>query len=1212
MSRCDCGLSSWRRKRRPANEAERVYKLALEADPALETAHLGLAQMWMNRRELARSLEVIEKGLENNPGSVRLLLVKTDLLSQLGRRLESRQALEEAFRLSPNDPNVVSRTAAMRDAHGDHAGQTYEALAALLTRDQAAQTAIKTALDRGLVVSLRDGDHDRALQFAQRLRQLGALDIPDLNSSKPVSSNLNTVTVPGGMKALALAALMHEDVRAERFVAEYTAALTRHTRGRNQKSREAYLNPVRNYFQTLSSLKALAKTNGNCAEIVLCPTGNLALDSTERVLKLLGWRMKRSGKKILLEVSTDESEAVKQPYLAALGVDEVQMKLALENGAPFTLRVIDQQVPVIFDEKFWLERGPEVPRPRVGLLEAMLENLGAARFYSSLAAMNEETQNQVVRVAELKQFFERDTDLLSAYGAALSIVNGRVLLPGGDDATPIWGQFTGRKPEDARAFIGSLFARDDGKALAFFHLLTNLPPLQQRFFTKSTDRLNRFYKAFPFTEKEDLKRHAVIRRDVHFRDLAHELPLDDQGNIRFPGSVRIWLGAKGEASIARQVPDRLGDASRRVVPEIEDEVLLRMLDTRCEVDGARFNRVETFLALVRLERHRTEPLDEASAVLLADNYLRYREVFPFFAALPDLSFRDFSSFFQACRNLESLDKRLLNLALGEFQALLQLAALLFESGALADSAAAAVVTSTCDLFARAKEPFHFAQASLQSLQHLLDALKPSHQPAASSSTPENPTGTRTEAPATPDERLLSAVSGPAKRVSFRVQDREYAVDRPSQQREKMRNVLDLQLATRLDTLLRIHQAASRLLRGQGETLRSIEEIESAIPELKEVDVRTQKSLNASVRQKMVFGRPEELLVQVGNLREEAEKQNSKKLPAIATELLEQLNPFIKNSLVAWIYAYYFSPQDLVIAEDPFFVRRHQFFEDDLHHRSYWPGASQRTHPLGPGTFIGGVLFQLGLMAGKMGLTQVEAGTSFSGHSTIEALTRTQIASVRAVPWARLTQNDVHAVGVTLRFAKEVVVAASLRPELASEVGQLTLGLIGLGRRSQLLSALTHHDVEGALRLLSSSDLYFLAERFWQKHGTGKLGENPTTLAMQQINRSSARTSADFFGGPHLKTFGCLHNHLPALRPYEDYENFRLADAMSERLGHFLLDLAESLDRLGIPVEALAVVGEPAVRELAKNATMNDRDDWMAVIESAAQVRIPELILAVQK
>ena len=70
--------------------------------------------------------------------------------------------------------------------------------------------------------------------------------------------------------------------------------------------------------------------------------------------------------------------------------------------------------------------------------------------------------------------------------------------------------------------------------------------------------------------------------------------------------------------------------------------------------------------------------------------------------------------------------------------------------------------------------------------------------------------------------------------------------------------------------------------------------------------------------------------------------------------------------------------------------------------------------------------------------------------------------------------------------------------------------------------------------------------------------------------------------------------------------------MSERLGHFLLDLAESLDRLGLPADALAVIGEPAIREVARNAKMIDRDDWMAVLESVGQVRIPELINALHK
>ena len=126
-----------------------------------------------------------------------------------------------------------------------------------------------------------------------------------------------------------------------------------------------------------------------------------------------------------------------------------------------------------------------------------------------------------------------------------------------------------------------------------------------------------------------------------------------------------------------------------------------------------------------------------------------------------------------------------------------------------------------------------------------------------------------------------------------------------------------------------------------------------------------------------------------------------------------------------------------------------------------------------------------------------------------------------------------------------------------------------------------------------------------------LGESPVTAAMQQIKSSSAQAGAHL-GGSHLKTFGCVHNHLPMLRPYEDYENFRFSDAMSERLGHFLLDLAESLDRLGLPADALAVIGEPAIREVARNAKMIDRDDWMAVLESVGQVRIPELINALHK
>ena len=1193
-------------------EAERFYHLALEADGALEPAHFGLAQLWAGQQQLQKSLEAANRGLESNANSVRLLLLKATLLSQLDRRLESRQMLEEAFRISPRDPQVLAQTATMRDIHGDRAGEVYEALAAALAQQNPTQPAIKTTLERGLVVSLRDGERERAIQFANRLRELGANAIPDLSLVRLHPSSKNTVTVPGGMKALAFAAFMHEEVGPDRFAADFASTVARMTRGKDAKSREAYLDSVRAYFRTMSALKAVAATNGTSGEIVLSAADKPALERTEKTLKLLGWKLKNSGKKISLEVSSKESDATKQPYLAAMGVDEVQMKSALEAGSTFTLRITDEQVPIIFDEKFWLERVIEKVAPPGGLFEAFLENLGATRFYSGLAQMNDEAQQQVMRVAEPKKLLGRYADLLASYGAALSVVNGQITLPGGSSATPVWQQFAGSKPQDPPAFLASLLARNDGKALAFFNLLTNLPPLQQRFFTKSPARLNSFYRAFPFTEREDLKRHAMIRRDVHFRDLARELPLDEEGNISFPGSAQIWLVAKGGSSDTDQVSKLLRIATKKALPEVEDEILLRLLDTEYEVDGGKFNQVENFLALVRLERHRTHPLDEATALLLSQNYARYRGVFPLFAALPDLSSQNLTSFFQACRNLESLGKPLLNQALGEFQGVLQLVVLLFENGAIEESAVVSTFAATCERFAKAKEPHEFAQATLESLRSVMDELKPSPQTLAGSS----PKGSATDGNLISDsdswdDRLLAALTGPAKRVSFRLQEKEYALDRATQQRQKMREILHLQSATPLDTLRKIRDAVSSMIQGDGETSRSIEELEIAIAKLKEIDAQTQKGLSNNLRERIYFAKPEAIHGRLANIRKEAAKKKSRDLPKLAADLLGELNPYLKNSLVGWIYSYYFSPQDLVMAQDPLFVRRHEMFQHGTHHKVYWPPTEQRSYNQDAGIFVEGILFQLAPVAGKLGLTQVESDKSFSGHITMEAVAATQIASLRSMAWARLNQNDLHAAGVRLRLAREVVAVASLKPAMATEVAELTIGLVGPVRRTHLLRSLTANDAEGALKLLSSSDLYFLAERYWRRHGSKQLAESPLTLALQSLEQATHRARTQSFGGIHPSTYGCLHNHLLPLSPYEDYENFRLADAMSERLSHLLLDLAAEMDRIGIPAEALAVLGEPAVREWARKARMNDRDDWMAALEGVSQIRLPQLIAAMQ-
>ena len=73
-----------------------------------------------------------------------------------------------------------------------------------------------------------------------------------------------------------------------------------------------------------------------------------------------------------------------------------------------------------------------------------------------------------------------------------------------------------------------------------------------------------------------------------------------------------------------------------------------------------------------------------------------------------------------------------------------------------------------------------------------------------------------------------------------------------------------------------------------------------------------------------------------------------------------------------------------------------------------------------------------------------------------------------------------------------------------------------------------------------------------------------------------------------------------LSPYEDYEYFRFADAMTVRLSYLLLDLTAGMDRIGVPVDALAVASRPFESGYAA-ARMNGRDHWMAAPEGASQI-----------
>src|SRR5262249_55957423 len=254
---------------------------------------------------------------------------------------------------------------------------------------------------------------------------------------------------------------------------------------------------------------------------------------------------------------------------------------------------------------------------------------------------------------------------------------------------------------------------------------------------------------------------------------------------------------------------------------------------------------------------------------------------------------------------------------------IQLVILLKETGKLPDERCAQLFSSIAAKFADAKTSVDFTQATFDSAENILAAAGKSSEEDA-------------------DAFLLHAFSGDAAPEEFWVDGTLRSVDFSVRNRKRMNDVLRLQSISSLDALLRMYRAARSLARtsvGAGSSRHAAAEaayteIELNASKLLEVTEDPEVKLSYQLRRQISAARPAEVERTIGKLRKQFSiQQPSKEIPKLAAQLIEELNPFVKTTLVGWIYAFYFSPQDLAIAGDRYLVRRHMFY--DRYRKQYW-------------------------------------------------------------------------------------------------------------------------------------------------------------------------------------------------------------------------------------------------------------------------------------
>jgi len=1159
-------------EQKQSSQALVAWRRVLEVQPDAEPAHCRIARLLFDSGDAKGSEEAAEKGLEAAPKSPRLYIVMAEARKKQGHRYSAREALRKGAGLAP-DPDLLSHFAAVEDTYGSGAADAYARLADSLG---AAAPERLQALERGFAVSVRDADLKHATTFAALLKASGRPEFSNfIGGEKQADSG---TTVPGGLDALAFAVHARSQIPTERFFVEYSRAL----------ATAAHLNPTSNkspiqaeiekHFQTIATLEAMGKRDGDRVVIELSVDKKKSRKNTEEVLRVLGIKLHASKGEVEVKRGEKKSQAVKQETASALAVDEVGMQEALEAGKPYDLEIRDEWAPVYPNETMWRDAFYAKEKDPGGLASALARLPKMAELYVGMSSLDRKVIAELLGSLPLKTLYEKYSRLLYLYGPALGMNGEHAAVPGGVKAEPIWTQLAGASPAEPGAFFRALLERDEGRLFAFFFTMSGLDQAHQAFFEASASRTSQFYKLF--AHSEEMQHVSVLGLRSSLSGFFRSVPLDSQGRLDFPGSPELWTVAAGHSASDAHINKLLKKLSKTAAPEVEDSVLLRLAETHSrDSHTVQHSELDNFLAVSRIDAHRPEPLDERSALILAQRYDEYGGAYAYFTDLTALTASDFTQFFAAADHIKSHPPLAANFQLGELNALIEWICLIKRRQAIGDNEARKLFQNVADHFASAADVAAYANASLESSRAILAACNAG------------------KGQASPDDQIRACMLGVNGAQLSSVRGKAF------------QGVLGRQNVPRLENLFSVFDAV-KTLSGNGPMHDEISTLRTDVAGLPRIELPQDiKSLGKEKDVLISYGladatkRVEEIAQKAGK-----RKPNRKAIQKLAQELLAQLQPQITAALAGPVYAYFLRPTDLVVSEDPLLLRKHRYFDyvspeairGSLIAESRFVPQSQ-----GTGSYFEGGFALFGVGAGQAAVVGWKSGAGSSADAAVA-----QIASVRSTIWDSLTEVDQRLLALRIAIADEWIFESARVPEAFEALNDATIGLLSLSRRADLLNGIKARDWRKAQEAVTLADRLSLGGKYLERFKSDPW-PSPVAVELREVAGENTAPHLDVLGPLRHHALGCPHSHLLLDAPYEEYERHLFPSEVAERAAEFKLYLAYLADGAGVGPAALADVAEPLLDKAFRSAQLTEPRDWHSLLAAYASVSAADLETALQ-
>ena len=1077
-----------------------------------------------------------------------------------GETEEARVALQRAAENRPNDVAALTDYAEFLDRYGDpESRQAYSKLLARL-RQTGDSARAATVARRLAALDLLAGEKSATDRDLEAYRSLSGKTLKLASAANAPGEP--TVPLVGPLRSFARMAAIPADITPE----DILPALARNvvtngyqaSRGNEELEQTEYLKLVHRYLSQSRELERLAG-NKKTIEIPACDSPNAA-----ELLRILGFRMRGGcGSDVVLETVNE-----RRAFLTTdSGFPVNDLEQALRTNRPFTYPFQPTMIPVMFGPNYWLGTGKDAKdkdRDPADFLEAFISDPAICRLYLGFSKLDQETA-EGLRKASSYTRLRAYSNVLDFFGGMFEIRAGKAVVPGGQRAVSGWAELVGANPENGGAFFDKMLSRDDGWVASLYDALARIRGPVRDYLVEPA-HMKRFYTAIRGRLTSPGPARPVFRSNADMMLLTTRLRLDPSGKPHIPGSLEVWK------TLFTNHPQGKYDAklTKLAATWKDPDDVLEALFALCR-KAVENEPLKIFMALTDLDRNRERPLEAATVDRLARSFRLYGSQYPIFSESRELSDASINQFLDTAEAITKIREQDLRAdAAGTFQSLIGLWQIFVRQSTLPDSQADAAFSGITMPFAKVRNYRELFDAGRGGVKVLLSAV---------------PSGQSTASVSEPQEHIIDLLAGASGPTGQEARDQVV---------QEIMRILEAQRIISLDPLFQLDDHLQSIARGAKLDTALVAKLSGRISEIQ----LPRASLSETEKNTISFGFWTEKHIDAQrrlNLRAAIEKAGSD--PEKIKDVRGLLAPLMRDTLLAYNYAYYAPPGSQILYTNPVFVRSHDFIGAQGTNHTW-----RATEMVGSGwpTSAGGRL--IGSLA-TLPYALAEAEQNFLIPAQTQALiwgdlVPQMILSAKIPRWWNVTPSQLHWVGLHLRYGRELLAESAFDSELRVQVLD-ALGLLAAPARTREVGRLLEQgDAKDAVERVTPSELFLLGREMSgaRRDNTSVLGTEIRQLAESSPKEINYKAISRAFGTPKPTLANSYEPELMNLRTFPTLMGYS-SRIMAESWESNTLYWAALADELSLPPAALNVRIPEWTQELVEHIFASHLEDWPAVLKS---------------